>query len=99
MDQAHNLSKQRFFARIRYFTYICITIENIIQMTGLYVVQLNGIIYGIYSSDDRAKRCQAHVSEQENKTPEIRYLIVDKDYWEQPDSTKFNPLYNFNEDE
>lgn len=66
-------------------------------MIGLHVVQLNGVIYGIYSSDVDAKRCQQHVINQENKTPEIRYFILDKDYWEQPEHEKFNHLYNFNE--
>ena len=66
-------------------------------MTGLYVVQLDGKIYGIYSTDDGAKRCQAHVSEQENKTPEIRYFILDKNYWDPADFTKFNSLFNFEE--
>lgn len=68
-------------------------------MTGLYIVLLGSIICGAYDTDEAAKHCQNYVATQTNKTPEVRYIILNKNYWEQPDSTKFNPLYNFNENE
>lgn len=68
-------------------------------MTGLYIVLLDGTICGAYDTDEAAKHCQDYVAIQTNKTPEVRYIILNKNYWEQPDYTKYNPLYNFNENE
>lgn len=51
-------------------------------MNGLYIVQLNNVIYGVYTSSDDAKICQIHVNQEQNKCPEIKYLILNKNYWE-----------------
>lgn len=62
-------------------------------MNGLYIVVLEGIIYGVYDSDEAAKRCQEYVGNQLNKMPEIRYFILNKNYWEEPTYTQYNELY------
>lgn len=64
-------------------------------MTGLYIVLLEGVIYGVYDTDEAAKHCQDYVATQTNKMPEIRHFILNKNYWEQPEYTKYNELYDF----
>lgn len=63
-------------------------------MTGLYIVILDGAIYGIYNNDTAAKECQTYVATQANKMPQIRYYILNKNYWEN-EYTKYNELYDF----
>lgn len=62
-------------------------------MNGLYIVILEGVIYGVYDSDEAAKQCQEYVGNQQNKKPEIRYFILNSNYWEEPKYTQYNELY------
>ena len=64
-------------------------------MTGLYIVLLNNVIYGVYDNDTDAKRCSDYVAGKMNSTPEIRYFILNKNYWEKSKYTKYNELYDF----
>jgi len=68
-------------------------------MKGIYIViGVNGMIYGAYDSDEEAKVCLRHATEHAHGVndlpPVIRYIIVGKNYWEEPESQKFNSLYN-----
>lgn len=62
-------------------------------MKGLYIVILEGVVYGAYDNEEAAKHCQEYVGNQVNKNPEIRYFILNSNYWEEPAYTKYNELY------
>lgn len=66
------------------------------EMKGLYiVVGNNGTIYGAYDSDEAAQECLKHVSvSHEDLSPKVRHIILNKNYWDIPDSQKYNELYD-----
>ena len=68
-------------------------------MKGLYIViGVNGMIYGAYDSDEAAKECLRHATEHahgvNDLSPVVRYVIVNKNYWEEPEWQKHNSLYD-----
>ena len=65
-------------------------------MKGLYIVLGDdGVIYGAYDSDEAAQTCLRHASVNHDKVSmEIRHVILNKNYWDIPESQKYNDLYD-----
>lgn len=63
-------------------------------MKQVYIVKDTKTIYGVYDNDKQAKECQEYVRLNENINAEIRHLILNKNYWDIPESQKYSELYN-----